>query len=313
MFNLRPAISNAGFKPPEVFTRQAANILTMHNPSGAGQDKRLDWMPSDIKYSEEGHMGYWVGCAASYNYGLRNLPINAFRVLNAAGIVPVYLGEAEWCCGGAMFTTGFHDEVTESIEHNINELMKRGVRTLVTSCSGCWLHLGHYYPIFAARLGLDYKIKVKHITEVVGDLIGNGDIRCRAPVKLKVTYHDPCHIGRGGGIFEPPRRILSAIPGIEIIEMPRNREHAACCGRHVMRYPRLGTRINNSRVAEIDRTKASAVISSCPTCETNLRAGLDEMASDVEVIDIMDLVAASMNLPDLCVSKLAKVMQNKSV
>lgn len=307
----RPAMLKEGFHPPLIFQRQAHSILFDHNPSGAPQSQRTAWMPPDLRYREEGNIGYFAGCAVSYTYQLRNLPINAFRVLNTVGIEPAYLGCDEWCCGGAMFNVGCIDEVSENVRHNIGEMKRRGIKTLITSCSACWYYLARIYPVIAPRLNLEYGISVKHITEVVSELIEEGRIKCETPVSLKVTYHDPCHIGRGGGIFEPPRKILASIPGLEFVEMPRNRECSACCGRHVVRYPRLGSIINSSRTNEAAQTGASAVVGSCPTCENNFRIGIAETGASLEVLDIIDLVAESAGLPRLAVSKLSKLLHSK--
>jgi Fe-S oxidoreductase/FAD/FMN-containing dehydrogenase len=307
----KPAILKEGFQPPLVFQRQAHHILIEHNPGGDSQDQRKAWMTPDLKYSEEGEIGYWAGCAVSYTYLLRNLPINAFRVLNKAGIEPVYLGSDEWCCGGAIFNVGCLDELTEIVRHNLNELKRRGVKTIITSCSSCWYNLAVMYPLIARRLNMDFDLTIKHITETVSDLIEEGRIKCEKPVELEVTYHDPCHIGRGGGIYEPPRKIMASIPGLELVEMPRNREHSACCSKHIMRYPRLGNIINSSRTNEAAQTGASAIICSCSTCENNLRQGAGEAGISMEVIDIMDLVAESIGLPRVSVSKLSRLLRSK--
>ena len=307
----KPAMLKAGFHPPLVFQRQAHHIIVDHNPSGASQDERTAWMTSDLKYREEGEIGYWAGCAVSYTYSLRNLPINAFRILNKAGIEPVYLGRNEWCCGGALFNIGCIDELPEIVRHNIDEIKKRGIKTIITSCSSCWYNLGVMYPVIAHQLNLEHDIKVKHITEFVSELIETERIRCEVPVELEVTYHDPCHIGRGGGIYEPPRKIIASVPGLHLIEMPRNREHSACCGKHIMRYPRLGSLINSSRTKEAAQTGAAAIICSCATCENNFRQGVAEAGISLEVIDIMDLVAESAGLPRVSVSKLSRLLRGK--
>lgn len=309
---LRPAIWQGGFNPPLIFQMQAYNILVNHNPGGILQSKRKAWMPPDLKYREEGEIGYWAGCSASFTDATRNLAVNGVRILNKAGIEPTYLGSDEWCCGGAMYVVGCIDEVMETVEHNINEINRRGIKTLITSCSGCWLHLSHFYPLFAQRLNLKYNVKMRHVTEIISELIKEGRIKCKFPLRLKVTYHDPCHIGRGGGVFEPPRKILASIPSLELIEMPHNREHAGCCGRHVMRYPQLGIAINSSRVIEAEQTGASALVGCCPTCENNFRIGVAETSAKLEVLDITDLVAESMGLPTLVISKLASLLHNNS-
>jgi Fe-S oxidoreductase len=247
----------------------------------------------------------------SYTYLLRNLPINAFRILNRAGIEPVYLGRAEWCCGGAMFNVGCIDELAEIVRHNLNEIARRGIRTLITSCSSCWYNLAMMYPVIARQLNLTDGLEVKHITEFVSNLIEEERIKCEKPVELEITYHDPCHIGRGGGIYEPPRKIMASIPGLKLTEMPRNREHSACCGKHIMRYPRLGHIINSGRTMEAAATGAAAVVCSCSTCENNLRQGVAEAGIPLEVIDIMDLVAESLGLPRVSVSKLPRLLRSR--
>ncbi len=307
----RPTMLKEGFRPPMVFQRQAHNILTKHNPGGAPQEQRASWVTPDLRFREEGPIGYFAGCAQSFTYLLRNLPINALRVLNKGGIEPVYLGPSEWCCGGTTFNVGCADQLSETIRHNIDELSRRGVETLITSCSSCRHNLAHVYPVMAARLNVPYELTVKHITETVNDLIEEGRIACRIPVDLKVTYHDPCHLGRSCGVFDPPRRILASIPGLELVEMTNNRDDSSCCGRHVVRYPRLGKEINDVRTTEAIGTGASAIVCSCSTCENNFRIGLAEKKASLEVLDIMDLVAESSGLPRLSVSKLSRLLHAK--
>lgn len=208
-----------------------------------------------------------------------------------------------------MFSMGFVEEVLDTVKHNIEEMNKRGIRTIITSCSGGWLYLSQFYPLLGRRLGLDFDINVKHITEVLSELIREGRIKCERPVNLTVTYHDPCQIGRSGGIFDQPRDILEAIPELKLIEMPRNREHSVCCGKNIMRYPRLGGAINRSRVNEVLQTGLPALVTCCPTCENSLRTGIADAGGGMEVIDIVDLVAESMGLPRLAVSRLSRLLR----
>ncbi len=300
---LRPLLWQQGFNPPRVHQGNAHNIMVSHNPGALSQDERTAWMTPDLRRSEEGEIGYFAGCSASYSASTRNLAVNAVRLLNKGGIEPVYLGTEEWCCGGSMFIAGCLDDALETVGHNIDELNRRGVKTLVTSCSGCWLHLAHFYPVLAKRLGKPFDIAVKHVTQIVSGLIDEGHLTCKFPVDLAVTYHDPCHIGRGGGIYEEPRRILKAIPGLDLIEMSAIREDASCCGRHVMRYPRLGMSINENRLNEVKATGASVLVGACPTCETNFRLGIGETGDDIEVFDITDLVCHSVGLPTLVMTR----------
>jgi Fe-S oxidoreductase len=211
-----------------------------------------------------------------------------------------------------MFSVGCSEEAIEIVKHNIEELNKRGIKTLITSCSGCWFNISHYYPIFAKKLNQKFNVRIEHETEFISKLVEEGKIKPKFPLNFKVTYHDPCHIGRGGRIFEPPRKILNSIPQLEFIEMPHNRENSLCCSRHLMRYPKLGLPVNSRRVMEAKNIGATAIVSACPTCETNFRTCIAENKLNMEVIDITDLIAESIGLPTIIFLKLSKLVGNSS-
>lgn len=310
--SFRPTIKQEGFRPPEVYLRQSHNIVEYHNPVGSPSKQRTAWVKKDIRYKDRGEIGFFVGCQASYNHSLSNMPINAFRILNKAGIEPAYLGQDEWCCGGPLVNIGCTDVALENVGHNINEINKRGIKTLIVTCAGCWAHFTHVYPPYAQLLKLNFDVKAVHIVEVISQLIEEERLKLEYPVKLPVTYHDSCHIGRDDGIFDPPRRILQSIPGLKLIEMVHNREDALCCGRHTLRYPRLGMAINSKKINEARETGAHALIANCPTCEGNLRLGVKETGNGLEVLDITDLVIKSMGLPLCSVSKLSKLLHSAS-
>jgi Fe-S oxidoreductase/FAD/FMN-containing dehydrogenase len=307
----RPAVWQEGFNPPMVFQLAASNILFKHNPGGVPQSQRKEAIPPRLKYREEGEIGYWAGCNATFNKSARSLLVNGIRILNKAGIEPAYMGSEEWCCGGGSYLVGCIEEIEETVKHNIDQINQRGIKTLITSCPGCWYYLALFYPIFAWRLNLEYKVGVRHITEVISELVEKGKIKLKFPVNIKVTYHDPCHIARGGEIFEAPRKILTSIPGLELIEMLHNKKNTACCGRHTTRYPRVGSIINGSRLNEAIQTGAQALICACPTCGNNFRTAIDENGSKLEVLDLSDLVAESMGLPTLVVGKLNRLMNHR--
>ncbi len=141
--------------------------MTSHNPGGFSQLERKKWMTPDLKTKEEGEIGYFAGCNSSFNAGLKNLPVNAVRLLNEAGIEPVYMGSEEWCCGGSMYNVGCWEDVLETVEHNIKEINRRQIKTLITSCAGCWGNIAHFYPVFAKRLGIPFDTNVQHITQTI--------------------------------------------------------------------------------------------------------------------------------------------------
>jgi Fe-S oxidoreductase/FAD/FMN-containing dehydrogenase len=303
----RPAIWKEGYEPPVIWQTQAHNAIIHHSAQGLPQNTRKTWVPPDIRYTEEGEIGLFVGCSSSFDSVLRYIPVNAVRILNNAGIEPAYLGNDEWCCGSPLNTIGAQDEFLEMAEHNIREFLRRGIKTLVTTCPGCHYALIHFYPLFARKSGLEYDVRVRHIIELIADLIDEGGIRLTKPIPVKVTYHDSCHLGRGGGLYEQPRKILKAIPGVEFVEMPRNSEDSACCGKHDQYYPRIAVNLLTDRLKEAEGTGAQALVANCPTCESNFKLGIGEMDSKLELLNITDLVAASMGLSNFIQRKLGKL------
>jgi len=290
---LRPAIWQDGYDALKVYQIAAHNALISHNPMGLSHEARTQWLPPGGKYKETGQIGFFAGCASSYV--MPDLGADPLRILNAAGIEPVYLGSDEWCCGSPALLLGATEEALETVSHNIEEFNKRGIKTIITPCPGCWVTLAHFYPVFANMLNLEYDIEVKHITQVLSELMKEGKIRFDKPLNLKVTWHDPCHIGRCGGIYEPPREVLASIPGVELVEMPRNRDNSLCCGRQDVRLRRIGNMVND-RILEAEQTGASVLVSSCPTCEINFGVGVDNVRSRIKVRDLSRLVAQGMGI-----------------
>ncbi|MEA4926776.1 MAG: FAD-binding and (Fe-S)-binding domain-containing protein [Syntrophomonadaceae bacterium] len=302
----RPLVWQSGFNPPAVVQGGARNIAVGHNPGDYPQSERAKWRTPDLKTLEEGEIGYFAGCNPSFAAGVRNLPVNAVRLFNKAGIEPVYMGSEEWCCGGALFNVGCWKDAVENVKHNIEEMNRRGIKTLVTSCAGCWANIAHFYPVMAQRLGIPFDLKIKHIVQMSDQWIKEGKLVCKSPVDMEVTYHDPCHIGHAGGIFDEPRNILASIPGLKVREMERSREDAACCGRFLLRYPNYGMKIQMDRLDEAVATGTQALVTACPTCETNFRTGVKENKADFEVFDITDMLCQSVGLPTLVMTKFMK-------
>ena len=138
----------------------------------------------------------------------------------------------------------------------------------------------------------------EHITQTIDRQIQENKIQLKTPVNLKVTYHDPCHIGRRGGIYQEPRRILNEIPGLVFEEMPRNRENSPCCGRQLFQYTNQGPKPYVERVQEASKTGASSLVTCCPGCQVAYILGIREAGVEqFESLDITDLVCHSMGIP----------------
>jgi heterodisulfide reductase subunit D len=231
---------------------------------------------------------FFVGCTAAYDTKLQENARATAEILTMAGVNFGVLGKDELCCGSTLLRMGDVDRYKKMAMKNIESLNSLGVERIVTACSGCNSVLHHEYP----ELG-GLNAKVKHATELVADLIKKGQLEMKKPVRKKVTYHDPCHLGRYANVYEEPRKILKAIPGIELVEMPRNRENAFCCGAGAgvkTAYPEFAHWVAEERMREADSTGAELLVTACPFCEQNLGA---VKKKGPEVVDILDLVRES--------------------
>jgi hypothetical protein len=158
------------------------------------------------------------------------------------------------------------------------------------------------YPEWAKKLGIDYPFEAKHYSEILAEQIEAGKFSLDHEVKMKVTWHDSCHMGRAGNIYEAPRRLLRAIPGLELVEMEHHHQEAHCCGSvlSLVADPDVGQRVGDIRLAEADAVGAEAVVAACPCCEVQLRVTADKTGRDLPIIDLASLACqgAAIEHPD---------------
>jgi Fe-S oxidoreductase/FAD/FMN-containing dehydrogenase len=260
---------------------------------------RAKWVPEDIekKIRWRADVGYFPGCTASLVE--QDVAQGTARLLDAAGVEFTYLGDGEACCGIPMLVAGMWETFEEILRHNVNGMKERGVKTVVTSCPACWLVWKSYYPEWAEKLGVDYPFEVKHYSEILADQIAAGELQFSEPVEMKVTWHDSCHMGRAGGIYDPPREVLRAIPGVEFVEMEHIRDHAHCCGSvlTLLENPDTAKLIGDIRVQEAEATGAEAIAASCPCCEVQLRVTIEKTNRDLPVVDLAHLASKALGLP----------------
>ncbi len=289
-------IQEKGYHTFPGFEMMASSFLRESNIWAGARQERDKWLPSDVKPLEKGKIAYWAGCTASFVEN--DIAQNAVHILKEGGIDFTYLGKDEACCGIPFYAAGKWDLFAKAVEHNIKELNRRSVEEVVISCPGCWVTLNHYYREWASKLGLRYNIRINHITEVTAGLVREGKLKFKQVPKDggRVTYHDPCHIGRHGGIYDEPREVLKAIPGVELVEMEHNRENGLCCGSVLSRVgrPPAADAIGAYRMQEAEDVKASAVLTTCPCCEVQLRVGARFKKSPVRVLDFTDVVVEAL-------------------
>ncbi|MFC1969168.1 (Fe-S)-binding protein [Chloroflexota bacterium] len=246
---------------------------------------------------ERAEVVFHVGCCISYDEELWKVVRGALSLLKDAGVDVGIMGKDEICCGGRAYDMGYRGEFTKYAESNIEAWNQAGVKTVVTSCSDCYLSIKRRYP------ELDSKFDVLHISEFIDRLLKEGKLKLSKTIPITVTYHDPCHLGRRTdvyepgkpieGIFDPPRDVITSIPGVTLVEMERIREYAWCCGAgsHVREvYHDFSTWTAGERIEEASATGAEALVTACPWCERNFIDSINLKGEKIKILDIVELV-----------------------
>jgi Fe-S oxidoreductase len=283
--------------------------------------KRGDWAKGlgikDVT-KEKVEVLFHVGCLTSYDPAMQKLAKATARILQKAGIDFGIAGDAETCCGGRAYQMGYEDEFLAQAKKNMAMVKKSGAHTIVTACAD-----GHQaFKVLYDKYKLKGDIRVFHIAEYIDRLIGEGKLKLRRKVDMNVTYHDPCRLGRIGepwvhwegrkipgdrfvfdppkeyrrgtkGVYEPPRDVLKAIPGVKLTEMTRIKEYAWCCGAGGgvnESNPEFAAWTAKERIDEAVATGAEALVTACPWCEKTFNEAIRETGANLKVYDIVELV-----------------------
>ncbi|MAG31737.1 MAG: hypothetical protein CL908_12690 [Deltaproteobacteria bacterium] len=274
---------------PEPLRERDARIRSTRNTFGS-KDDRAEWA-STLDLPREGELLYFAGCYASYTQ--TEIARATIAILRHLGLAPAYLGELEWCCGVTQFDDGSMGLAEEVARHNISAIEASGATRVLTSCAECFKTLKLEYPPLVGNLSFE----VVHTSEFFADLLQEGSLQLDGKLpETRVTFHDPCHLGRHGGVFDPPRSLLAAIPGVDLVEMERHREYAWCCGYGAdlvnSMQPDLASRISEDRMAEARETGAEALVTACPRCAR----GLSKAGDGMQVYDLAVALARSLGL-----------------
>jgi heterodisulfide reductase subunit D len=316
---IRRCIVDLGFGPLENQALLVKNTKAYDNPWGQPRSSRAHWAragkkdktliapPKEIKEGTE--ILYFVGCTASFDANLREIAINTTNILNALELNWGFLANQEKCCGSVLLRMG--DKEFERIaSENITLFHQYGIKTLVTSCAGCFKTIKQDYP----KVG-ELNFEVIPFATLLIRLIEEGKITFNKKLNLKVTYHDPCHMGRASGEFDIPRKVLTALSeaGVEFIEMERNRENSRCCGAGgglKAGFPDIQQKMTQERVRDAERTGATDLISACPFCYQGLQKEIVSMGSPIRMRDLVELVALAMGLPSTRMIKEEETKEN---
>jgi Fe-S oxidoreductase len=296
------------------------------NMLGQPKSRRGDWAEGlKIKdlTREKAEFVFHAGCRYSFDGELGQVAKTCVQILQRGGVDFGIMGRLESCCGGRAYHMGYRKDFRTRTDYNLKAWRAAGVKTVITPCSDCYHTFKRLYTAEA-----ESQINVVHMVEFVDQLIKAGEMKFTRAVPMKITYHDPCHLGRQGepyvpwsgkekkifgqavcydpprpryngawGVYEPPRDVLKAIPGLELAEMERIKEAAWCCGagggaREA--FPDFSRKTANERIAEAQSTGADAIVSACPWCERNFADAIHAGGGNMKVLDVMELVAQAL-------------------
>ncbi|MCK5162481.1 MAG: (Fe-S)-binding protein [Desulfobacula sp.] len=299
---LRRLIVRIDYGPLEPQKALRKSVMTFDNPWQQPRAGRTKWSrrakkdnliakePAAIKKTKAKVL-LFLGCTASYDVNVKKVAINTINILEALDIDYGVLGKDEKCCGSVLLRMG-DPEYERLFKENIEQFNNLGIDTLISSCAGCFKTIMQDYP----KVG-KLNFEVLHTVEYLARLLKTGELIFPHPVEKTITYHDPCHLGRATGGFDAPRMIMDAIPGLNLIEMPRNREYSRCCGAGgglKAGFPDIQGRMAQRRIKEAEETGAKELVSCCPFCYQGLQVGISVLDSDIVMKDMSEYIAESL-------------------
>jgi heterodisulfide reductase subunit D len=268
--------------------------MDKHNVSDLPDDTRLMWserldnIPEGLTNKKGAKVLYFVGCVGSFFPMVQGIPRSLVQIMRTAGVDFTTLGNDEWCCGFPLLGAGMRDKAVAMARHNMARVRELGAQTLVATCPSCYHIWKHEYEQLTSER-LDFE--VLHSTEFLQQLMDADALPLHADAL--VTYHDPCDLGRNSSIYEAPRRVLQAIPGLTLVEMASNRKDAFCCGGGGNLEM-----VDNALVKDIGRRKlqlaldsgAQTIVSACQQCKRTIAATARAEKTRLRVLDITEVV-----------------------
>ncbi|MFX1378232.1 MAG: (Fe-S)-binding protein [Promethearchaeota archaeon] len=282
---MREEAVQRGLGPMPEQIRYSEHIASEYNPYMERHKDRTNWLSSTIKQNQNAKLAYFVGCTTSYRE--QNIAKATAEILNSIQ-TDFKIIKDEHCCGSPVYMTGQTAQAKKIAESNVEIFKKEGIEKIITSCAGCYRTLKEMYP---KKFGLDHGIEILHLPEFLLEKLNDNEIKFNNNLNMKVTYHDPCHIGRHMGIYEPPREVLKNIPGIELIEMSRNRQNAWCCGSGGgvrSAFKDLSSFAAKERIEEAKESNAEALVSCCPFCLNQFKSNIKN--NEIKTYDLSELV-----------------------
>lgn len=296
--DVRRELAASGHAPAKTKAIRA-NLEGSHNVFDEDNDERADWIDNMRKaprnlVRKKADIVYFTGCVGAYFPLAQKIPMALVQILTSAKADFTIMGADEWCCGFPLLGSGQPDALASIIAHNVAEVKRREASKVVFTCPSCLQIWKEVYPRYADLEG----IELVHASELVAQLVRGNAVefadKAEGAEELVVTYHDPCDLGRGSRVFEEPREILRALPGVRLVEMAHHGRHSLCCGgggNLEMIDPALSTAMARRKVEEAQATGASTIVTTCQQCVRTMTTYVRRNKLSLEVLDLTQLVA----------------------
>ena len=272
---------------------------TMEIMAEGGSQNRKEWIDKDLKTSKKGKYLFFTGCLPYFDVIFEHLNINpigtaksAVKILNCMGISPV-VSNNEVCCGRDLLYNGDEENFLKLAKINKKMISESGAETIVFTCPECIDAIKNIYPEYVGKIKADFV----HITELINEAVKKGKLTLNSKNPKKLTFQDPCVLGRGLGIYDAPRELIKSIPETELLAMEREKEDSICCGPSAwVNCTNYTKRIQRGRLDQAEKTGAQFLVTACPKCSIHLSCALsgDDMEHKIKVKDIVSLVAESL-------------------
>lgn len=317
---LRSRCVEQGKGPMPEHKVMADNVRKTRNEYGKPHEDRFEWINKDTKLAKKADIVYFVGCNSMYKQP--QLAQSTVKLLSQVGVEVMLLAD-EWCCGNYLLATGQVDLAREMAEHNVKAIRDSKAKVVITSSAECYKSLKVDYPRLLRKSTEDMPYTALHITEYFNQLMKDGKLKFKKSVPIKVTYHDPCNLGRlsepwqewepkyqppaipigkiwrrgDRGVYDPPRNILKAIPGLELVEMERARSNAWCegsCGGVALAFPDFALWTAGERIEEAKATGAEAIVTCSPDARELLSKAAEAAKTRMAIYDITEIMLKAM-------------------
>jgi heterodisulfide reductase subunit D len=299
MISLRRLAVSRGVDLPPNMVILRDTVTQQYNISGDDNASRLIWSQnleeSNLAFQSrrQAEVVFYVGCVASFYPMVYGIPQAMVQIMDRVGVEFATLGGEEWCCGYPLYTAGMEDLLVPLMNHNVARVREMGARTLVTTCPSCYHTWSHLYPqVGTSPPGFE----VLHASQFLARLAEEGRLKLGS-LEQVVTYHDPCDLGRKSGVFDAPRQVIEAFPGVELREMDASRENALCCGGggdvQIVDEGVTAT-VAARRLGQAQRTGARMILTACQQCKRTLMAAARREKVRVRVMDLAELAWQAM-------------------